>query len=154
MRGACEAVQAAAPKGRAAIRRMLTAEFQARDFSLPPELFEVLVKQLAAGTYTPGEPLVSGHRSGLLRVPFIGKAIRRQLGPMLAELAEHVPVETFVGYGAPEGGGRDGRHPRHLSRPAARCRPRRPGPFRSGWAPGLSLGHRSGAKKACRSAAS
>ncbi len=74
---ACEAVQAAAPKGKAAIRRMLTAEFQARDFSLPPELFDVLVNQLAAGTYAPGEPVVSVHRTGLLRVPFIRKAIRQ-----------------------------------------------------------------------------
>ena len=30
VREACEAVQAAAPKGETAIRRMLTAEFQAR----------------------------------------------------------------------------------------------------------------------------
>jgi hypothetical protein len=74
IREACEAVQAAAPKGKAATRRMLAAEFQARGLSLPPELFDVLVKQLAAGTYVPGEPVV--HRTGLLRVPFVRKAIR------------------------------------------------------------------------------
>jgi hypothetical protein len=84
VREACEAVQAAAPKGKTAIRRMLTAEFQARAFSLPPELFDVLVQQLAAGTYAPGEPLVSVHRSRLLRVPFIRKAIRHALEPALA----------------------------------------------------------------------
>jgi hypothetical protein len=85
VREACEAVQAAAPKGKAAIRRMLTAEFQARDFSLPPELFDVLVKQIAAGTYAPDEPLVSVRRSGLIRVPSIRKAVRHALEQALDE---------------------------------------------------------------------
>jgi hypothetical protein len=86
---ACEVVQAAAAgKGKAAIRRMLTEEFRSRDVELPPDLFDVLVKQIAAGTYAPGEPLVSVHRSGLLRVPFIRKAIGRMLEPALEELSE------------------------------------------------------------------
>jgi hypothetical protein len=81
---ACQAVQAAAAgKGKAAIRRMLTAEFRARGVDLPPPLFDVAVKQIAAGTYTPGEPLVSVHHSGLLRVPFVRKAIGHALGPTL-----------------------------------------------------------------------
>jgi hypothetical protein len=85
IREACEAVQAAGPRGRAAIRRSLTAEFQARNFSLPPELFDVLVKRLAAGTYDPGEPLISVHRTGLLRVPFFREAIRHAFGQALGE---------------------------------------------------------------------
>ena len=73
IREACEAVQAAAPKGKTAIRRMLTAEFQARGVFLPPELFDVVVKQIAAGTYAPGEPLVSVTRTGLLACRLSGR---------------------------------------------------------------------------------
>ncbi|HET9971303.1 MAG TPA: hypothetical protein VFQ68_23915 [Streptosporangiaceae bacterium] len=91
---ACEAVQAAAAgKSRAAIRRMLMAEFRARDVSLPPPLFDVAVKQIAAGTYVSGEPLVSVRRSGLLSLPFIGKAIGRRLEPALEALREHIAEE-------------------------------------------------------------
>jgi hypothetical protein len=86
---ACEAVQAtAAGKSRVAIRRMLTAEFRARDVSLPPPLFDVAVKQIAAGTYVSGEPLVSVRRSGLLSLPFIGKVIGRRLEPAMEALRE------------------------------------------------------------------
>jgi hypothetical protein len=91
---ACEAVQAAAAgKSKAAIRRMLTAEFRARDVSLPRPLFDVAVNQIAAGTYVPGEPLVSVRRSGLLSLPFIGKAIGRSLEPALEALREHISEE-------------------------------------------------------------
>ena len=77
IREACDAVQAAAAgEDEAAIRRMLEAEFRARDVSLPPEIFDSLVKRIAAGTRAPGEPLVSVQYGGLLRVPFIRKAIR------------------------------------------------------------------------------
>jgi len=96
---ACEAVQAAARgKDKAAIRRMLRAEFQSREVDLPPPLFEVAVKRIAAGTYASGEPLVAVHRSGLLRMPVIGKALRHALGPTLEGLREHVS-EPGVGYG-------------------------------------------------------
>lgn len=88
---ACEAVQAvAAGKSKAAIRRMLTAEFRARDVSLPPPLFDVAVNQIAAGTFVPGDPLVSVRCSGLLSLPFIGKAIGRRLEPTLEALREHI----------------------------------------------------------------
>ena len=91
---ACEAVQAAAAgKSKAAIRRMLTAEFRARDVSLPSPLFDVAVNRIAAGTYVPGEPLVSVRRSGLLALPFIGKAIGRRLEPALEALREHIAEE-------------------------------------------------------------
>jgi hypothetical protein len=91
---ACEAVQAAAAgKSKAAIRRMLTAEFRARDVSLPLPLFDVAVNQIAAGTYVPGEPLVSVRRSGLLSLPFIGKAVGRRLEPALEALREHIAEE-------------------------------------------------------------
>jgi hypothetical protein len=91
---ACEAVQAAAAgKSKAAIRRMLTAEFRARDVSLPPPLFDVAVNQIAAGTYVPGEPLVAVRRSGLLTLPFIGKAIGRRLEPALEALRENIAEE-------------------------------------------------------------
>jgi hypothetical protein len=91
---ACEAVQAAAAgKSKAAIRRMLTAEFRARDVSLPLPLFDVAVNQIAAGTYVPGEPLVSVRRSGLLSLPFIGKAIGRRLEPALEALRENISEE-------------------------------------------------------------
>lgn len=92
---ACEAVQAvAAGKSKAAIRRMLTAEFQARGFSLPPLLFDAAVNQIAAGTYVPGEPLVSVRRSGLFSLPFIGKAIGRWLEPVLEAAREHGVVRV------------------------------------------------------------
>jgi hypothetical protein len=88
---ACQAIQAAATgKSKAAVRRMLAAEFQARDISLPPPLFDVAVDQVAAGTYIPGQPLVSMRRSGLLTWPFIGKAIGRRMEPALAALREHI----------------------------------------------------------------
>jgi hypothetical protein len=94
VREACEAVQAAAAgKDKAAIRRMLAAEFRSRDYDLPPELFDVLVDQLAAGTYVPGEPLVSVRCSGLLSLPFIGPAIGRFLEPALQALKEHISTE-------------------------------------------------------------
>jgi hypothetical protein len=90
---ACEAVQVtAAGKSQAEIRRLLTAEFRARDVSLPPELFEVAVKRIAAGTYDPREPLFSVHRTGLLRVPFIRKALRHAFE---SALAEHGPEGVF-----------------------------------------------------------
>ena len=93
---ACEAVQAAAAgKSKAAIRRMLTAEFRARDVSLPSPLFEVAVDQIAAGTYVPGEPLVAVRRSGLLTLPFIGKAIGRRLEPALEALRENIAEEEI-----------------------------------------------------------
>jgi hypothetical protein len=94
LREACEAVQAAAAgKSKAEIRRMLTAEFRSRDYDLPPPLFDVLVDQLAAGTYVPGEPLVSVRCSGLLHLPFIGPAIGRFLEPALEALKEHISTE-------------------------------------------------------------
>jgi hypothetical protein len=84
---ACETVQAAAVgKSRAEIRRMLAAEFRSRDAPpLSPELFEVAVDQIAAGTYVAGEPLVSVHCTGLLRVPFIRKALRHAFESAVAE---------------------------------------------------------------------
>ena len=91
---ACETVQAAAAgKSEAEIRQMLAAEFRSRGVCLPPELFAVAVKKIAAGTYAPGEPLVSVHRSGLLRVPFIRKAIRHAFE---TALAEHGPEGVFL----------------------------------------------------------
>ncbi|MGH3193495.1 MAG: hypothetical protein ACRDPY_42600 [Streptosporangiaceae bacterium] len=56
---------------------MLAAEFRSRDVSLPPEIFDSLVKKIAAGNYTPGDPLisVSVQYGGLLRVPFIRKGL-------------------------------------------------------------------------------
>jgi hypothetical protein len=72
---------------------MLTAEFRARDVCLPSPLFDVAVNQIAAGTYVPGEPLVSVRRSGLLSLPFIGKAIGRSLEPALEALREHISEE-------------------------------------------------------------
>jgi hypothetical protein len=75
---ACDAVQAAAAgKDETEIRRMLTAELRSRDVSLPPEIFDSLVKKIAAGTRAPGEPLVSVKYGGLLRVPFIRNAVRQ-----------------------------------------------------------------------------
>lgn len=94
---ACQAIQAAAAgKSKAAARRMLTAEFHARDISLPPELFDVAVNQVAAGTYVPGEPLVSVRHSGLLSLPFIRKAIRRRLEPAFEALREHNAEEGIA----------------------------------------------------------
>jgi len=88
---ACEAVQAAAAgKDKAAIRRMLTAELRSREADLPPGLFDVLVKQIAAGTYAPGEPVVSVRRTGLLRVPFIGEAIGHLFRPAFEEAGRQV----------------------------------------------------------------
>jgi hypothetical protein len=76
---ACMVVQAAAAgKSKAEIRRMLTEEFMSRDAPpLTPELVEVAVQRIAAGTYTPGQPLVYVRRSGLLSVAFVRQAIRR-----------------------------------------------------------------------------
>lgn len=101
IREACDAVQAAAAgEDEAAIRRMLTEEFRTRDVSLPPELFDALVKKIASGTYAPGEPLISGsvQYDGLLRVPFIRKAIRHMFDSAVAEaggvdnlIERHVP---------------------------------------------------------------
>jgi hypothetical protein len=87
MREACEAVQAAAAgKSTAEIRRMLEAEFRSRNApTLTPDLYDVLAKQIAAGTYDPNEPLVSVRRTGLLRVPFIRKAIRQALESAVEE---------------------------------------------------------------------
>lgn len=88
---ACEAVQAAAAgKDEAAIRRMLTAELRSREVDLPPELFDVLVRQIAAGTYGSGEPIVSVHGTGLLRVPFIRKAVGQLFKPAFEEVARQV----------------------------------------------------------------
>jgi hypothetical protein len=99
IREACDAVQAAAAgEDEAAIRRMLEAEFRARDVSLPPEIFDSLVKRIAAGTRAPGEPLVSVQYGGLLRVPFIRKAIRHMFDSAVAAaggvdnlIERHVP---------------------------------------------------------------
>lgn len=83
---ACEAVQAAAAgKSRAEIRRMLVEEFRSREVDLPSDLMDALVKQIATGTYVPGGPLVSVHRTGLLRLPFFRKAIRDALESAVAE---------------------------------------------------------------------
>jgi hypothetical protein len=85
---ACEAVQAAAGgKSKATIRRLLTAQFQARGASLPAPLFEQAVRQIAAGTYVRGAPLISVRRGGLLRLPFIGKAMGRPLQSALDVLS-------------------------------------------------------------------
>ena len=46
----------------------------------------------ATGTDTPGEPLASVHRTGLLRVPFIRNALHRAFD---AALAEHGPEGVF-----------------------------------------------------------
>jgi len=51
------------------------------------------VDQLAAGTYVPGQPLVSVRCSGLLRLPFIGPAVGRFLEPALEALKEHISTE-------------------------------------------------------------
>ncbi len=67
---------------------MLTAEYDSRGLILPPQLFDVLVKKIAAGTYTPGEPLVAVHRSGLLRVPLLRTALRDMFEPAIAESGE------------------------------------------------------------------
>jgi hypothetical protein len=76
IREACEAVNAAAAgKSEAEIRQMLTAEFRSRGVSLPAPLFELEVSRIAAGTYVPGEPVVNVRYGGLLRVPFIRKAL-------------------------------------------------------------------------------
>jgi hypothetical protein len=94
---ACAAVQAAAAgKSKAAISRMLAAEFRARDVDLPPPLFDVAVQRIAAGAHLPGEPLVSVRQSGPLRLPFIGKALRRGLEPALDALREHVSQEGWT----------------------------------------------------------
>ena len=88
---ACEAVQAAAAgKDEAAIRRMLTAELRSREVDLLPGLFDVLVKQIAAGTYAPGEPSVSVRRTGLLRVPCIREAIGHLFRPAFEEAGRQV----------------------------------------------------------------
>ena len=95
---ACEAVQAAAAgKSKAEIRRMLIAEIRAREApSLPPALLDVAVEKIAAGTYVRGEPLVSVRCSGLLQMPFIGKAIGRFLEPALEALKQHVSEEGIA----------------------------------------------------------
>ena len=93
---ACQAVQAAAAAGKskAQIREMLAAEFRARDApTLPPELFEVAVERIAAGTYDPREPLVSVRRTGLLRLPFVRNAIR---DAFKSAMEEHGPEGVFV----------------------------------------------------------
>jgi hypothetical protein len=93
---ACEAVQAAAAgKDKAAIGRMLTAELRSREAGLPPGLFDVLVKQIAAGTYAPGEPIVSVRRTGLLRVPFIREAIGHLFRPAFEEAGRQVSAGLF-----------------------------------------------------------
>ena len=99
IREACDAVQAAAAgKDEATIRQMLAAEFRSRDVSLPPEMFDVLVKKIAAGTYTPGEPLISGsvHYGGLLRVPFIRKALRQMFDAAIREHGVDGLIERHV----------------------------------------------------------
>jgi hypothetical protein len=86
IREACQAVQAhAAGKDKAAIRRMLTEELRSREVSLPPDVLEVVVEQIAAGTYVPGEPIVSVRWGGLLRVPFARKALRQMFRPVFDE---------------------------------------------------------------------
>ena len=100
---ACEAVQAAASgKDKAAIRRMLMAELRSREApSLPPELLDVAVEKIAAGTYVRGEPLasVSCRPAGLLRVPFLGKAIGHFLEPAFEALKQHISEEGLLGHG-------------------------------------------------------
>jgi hypothetical protein len=101
IREACEAVQAhAAGKDKAAIRRMLTEELRSREVFLPPDVLEVVVEQIAAGTYVPGEPIVSVHWAGLLRVPFARKALRHMFKPVFDEFESLLSSEVF----RPEGG--------------------------------------------------
>jgi hypothetical protein len=96
IREACEAVQAhAAGKDKAAIRRMLTEELRSREVSLPPDVLEVVVEQIAAGTYVPGEPIVSVHWGGLLRVPFARKALRQMFRPVFDEFDRLLSSEVF-----------------------------------------------------------
>jgi hypothetical protein len=97
---ACEAVQAAAAgKSKAEIRRMLVAELRSREAPpLVPELVDVLLEKIAAGTYVPGEPLVSIRRFGLLDLPFIGKPLRRALQSTREALNQHTSEEG-MGYG-------------------------------------------------------
>jgi hypothetical protein len=99
IREACDAVQvAAAGKDEAAIRRMLEAEFRARDVSLPSEIFDSLVKRIAAGTRAPGEPLASVRYGGLLRVPFIRKAVRQMFESALTASSEGGIMEPHVSW--------------------------------------------------------
>ena len=98
IREACEAVQAAAPgKDKVAVRRMLAAELQSREVFLPPELVDVLAERIAAGTYVPGEPVVSVdvQCSGLLRVPFIRKAVGSLFRPVFEEAGRQIWAGAF-----------------------------------------------------------
>jgi hypothetical protein len=100
IREACEAVRAhAAGKDKAAIRRMLTEELRSREVFLPPDVLDVVVEQIAAGTYVPGEPIVSVHWAGLLRVPFARKALRHMFRPVFDEFDSLLSSELF----GPEG---------------------------------------------------
>ena len=124
IRDACDAVQAtAAGKDEAEIRQMLTAELRSRDVSLPPEIVDSLVKRIVSGTRTPGEPFISGsvQYGGLLRVPFIRKAIRSMFEAAIREhgvdglIERHVPWVSkdigdswwFMSQGLPHPPGRD-----------------------------------------------
>jgi hypothetical protein len=78
-------------------RQMLTAEFRARDVSLPAPLFDVAVNQIAAGTYVPGEPLVSVRGGGPAseRKPAISGCLARSgwcCGALLARVL--VPAQV------------------------------------------------------------
>ena len=96
IREACEAVQAhAAGKEKAAIRRMLTEELRSREVFLPPDVLDVVVEQIAAGTYVPGEPIVSVHWAGLLRMPFARKALRQMFRPVFDEFDSLLSSEVF-----------------------------------------------------------
>jgi hypothetical protein len=93
---ACKTGQAAAAgQDEAAIRRMLTAELRSREVDLPPGLLNVIVEQIAAGNYTPGVPILSVRRPGLINVPFIGPSIGHLFRPALQEHARRISPELF-----------------------------------------------------------
>jgi hypothetical protein len=101
IREACEAVQAhAAGKDEAAIRRMLTEELRSREVFLPPDVLDVVVERIAAGTYVPGEPIVSVHWAGLLGVPFARKALSHMFRPVFDEFDSLLSSEVFGPDGA------------------------------------------------------
>lgn len=98
---ACEAVEAvAAGKGRAAIRRMLIAELKSRDVDTPPpEVVDLLVEQIAAGSYQAGKPFTSVRYSGLSRLPFVRKYINKLFGPTAEEFESLFSAGGMITHG-------------------------------------------------------
>jgi hypothetical protein len=77
---------------------MLAAEFRSRDVSLPPEIFDSLVKRISNGTRAPGEPFVSPKYGGLLRIPFVRKAVRQMVEAVLTASTEGGIMEPHVSW--------------------------------------------------------